>query len=255
MSASTSVMPNNLKSDKSATTALLLCLFLGYFGAHRFYAGKIGTGILMIITLGGFGIWTLVDLITIACVSFTDSQGRDLEFTKRAPGKVIAWVLGTFILFFGCFIGLIVSVVVAGTGPAVQVVHAQMDAIKAGDYDKAYALTSPEFQSGTKMDDFKGFASSYKELKDNTDITLNDRTINADGTAVLKGSVTSKDGSTAAIVYEMVKVDGVWKIQSINIKPNKTATKTVDAKPAPAADENSDAKTSADDNSDNASSN
>lgn len=49
----------------SWTTALLLCIFLGIFGAHRFYAGKIGTGILMLITGGGVGIWVLIDLIMI----------------------------------------------------------------------------------------------------------------------------------------------------------------------------------------------
>lgn len=55
---------------------LLLCIFLGGFGAHRFFAGKIGTAFLMIITLGGVGIWWLVDLITIAVGKFKDKQGN-----------------------------------------------------------------------------------------------------------------------------------------------------------------------------------
>ncbi len=63
-------------SDKSFVATLLLCIFLGYLGVHRFYVGKVGTGILMLITLGGFGIWTLIDLIMIIVGSFKDKQGR-----------------------------------------------------------------------------------------------------------------------------------------------------------------------------------
>lgn len=64
-------------SDKLRLGALLFCVFLGVFGAHRFYVGKIGTGILTIVTLGGVcGIWPFVDLILIIIGSFRDKQGR-----------------------------------------------------------------------------------------------------------------------------------------------------------------------------------
>ena len=65
-------------SSKSWLVTLLLCIFLGGLGVHRFYTGKIGTGILMLITLGGLGIWVLVDLIMIAVGKFKDKQGREL---------------------------------------------------------------------------------------------------------------------------------------------------------------------------------
>ena len=66
-------------SPRSRLGALLFCLFLGVFGAHRFYVGKIGTGVLTILTFGGLcGLWPLVDLILIAVGSFRDKKGRRL---------------------------------------------------------------------------------------------------------------------------------------------------------------------------------
>jgi hypothetical protein len=55
---------------------LALAAILGPFGAHRFYAGKTGTGILMLCTLGGAGLWYLYDLIVVAGGSFRDSEGK-----------------------------------------------------------------------------------------------------------------------------------------------------------------------------------
>ncbi|HEV8598213.1 MAG TPA: TM2 domain-containing protein [Gemmatimonadales bacterium] len=62
-------------SDKSRAVALALCIPLGVFGAHRFYVGKIGTGLLQLCTLGGMGLWWLYDLITIASGEFRDADG------------------------------------------------------------------------------------------------------------------------------------------------------------------------------------
>jgi TM2 domain-containing membrane protein YozV len=66
-------------SDKSFMATLLFCLFLGTFGVHRFYVGKIGTGILMLLTFGGLGIWMLIDFIMIVCARFRDKQGFLIE--------------------------------------------------------------------------------------------------------------------------------------------------------------------------------
>lgn len=67
-------------SPKSRLVALLLCWFLGWAGAHRFYAGKVGTAIAMICTFGGFGIWVLIDMIMIILGAFRDKQGRVLFY-------------------------------------------------------------------------------------------------------------------------------------------------------------------------------
>jgi hypothetical protein len=63
-------------SDKSRGIAFILAMVLGVFGAHRFYVGKTGTGILMVCTFGGLGIWYLYDVIMIASGQFTDAEGQ-----------------------------------------------------------------------------------------------------------------------------------------------------------------------------------
>ena len=63
-------------SPKSRLAALLLCFFFGLFGVHRFYVGKVVTGLLELVTFGGLGIWTIIDFILIIVGSFKDSKGR-----------------------------------------------------------------------------------------------------------------------------------------------------------------------------------
>ena len=74
-------------SPRSRLVALLFCILLGWIGVHRFYVGKIGTGILMVVTIGGLGIWALIDLILIAVGSFRDKEGRRvIQWTE--PGSI-----------------------------------------------------------------------------------------------------------------------------------------------------------------------
>ena len=63
---------------KSFMRAILLCWFLGIFGIHRFYTGYKRLGVLQLLTLGGFGIWWLIDLIMILCRSYKTASGDDL---------------------------------------------------------------------------------------------------------------------------------------------------------------------------------
>ena len=67
-------------SSKSQLTTTLLCILpawiVGIAGIHRFYLGKIGTGIAMLLTLGGLGIWTLIDFIYVVSGSMKDKEGK-----------------------------------------------------------------------------------------------------------------------------------------------------------------------------------
>ncbi|MDQ5957653.1 MAG: hypothetical protein QG614_628 [Patescibacteria group bacterium] len=70
---------NRKEFNKDWIITLLLAIFLGTFGIHRFYNKKIGTGILMLITFGGFGLWQLIDIILIVTETFKNKSGHILK--------------------------------------------------------------------------------------------------------------------------------------------------------------------------------
>lgn len=89
------VVTQSTMSDKSKVAAALLSFFLGMFGIHRFYLGRVGSGVVMlicsilgwittIIFVGYFlvaivAIWDVIDFIRILCNSLVDAQGRKLR--------------------------------------------------------------------------------------------------------------------------------------------------------------------------------
>ena len=68
----------SLKDNKGLVT-LLLCLLLGYLGAHRFYTGHIVIGVVQLLTFGGCGIWWLIDLIMLLTGAFKDADGKIIK--------------------------------------------------------------------------------------------------------------------------------------------------------------------------------
>lgn len=66
-------------SEKGFVPTILLCFFLGVLGIHRFYVGKIGTGIVQLLTMGGLGIWTMVDFIMVVTGNFKDKDGLPVK--------------------------------------------------------------------------------------------------------------------------------------------------------------------------------
>ena len=67
-------------NDKNFVLVATFCFLLGAFGVRRFYRGKIISGVLMVFTIGGLGIWALVDFVIVCFGEFTDSQGIKIKY-------------------------------------------------------------------------------------------------------------------------------------------------------------------------------
>ena len=80
-----------IEPQKSWIATVLLCQFLGTLGMHRFYTGHIITGILQLLTFGGFGIWVLIDLIMIYTDSFKDDMNLLLTRMERVRLNVYTY--------------------------------------------------------------------------------------------------------------------------------------------------------------------
>jgi hypothetical protein len=84
-------------SERSRGVALILGVFGGFLGLHRFYAGKIGTGIAQILTLGGMGVWWLYDLVLVVAGEFRDIHDLRIrrwgvEQSAESSGATVAQV-------------------------------------------------------------------------------------------------------------------------------------------------------------------
>jgi TM2 domain-containing membrane protein YozV len=75
----TPVSPEVTEQRNKWITCLLLCWFLGILGVHRFYTGHMGIGVIQLFTLGGCGIWTIIDLIIIVTGNFKDADGNPIK--------------------------------------------------------------------------------------------------------------------------------------------------------------------------------
>jgi hypothetical protein len=96
--------------------------------------------------------------------------------------------------------------------------HEQLSALKSGNIESAYNMTSKAFQQTTSMDNYKSFVEKYPILKNYKSVSFTERKIE-NGSGYLAGIIESADGSQMKIEYQLVKEDGKWKIQAMQLTP------------------------------------
>ncbi len=94
-----------IEPQKSWIATVLLCQFFGTLGVHRFYTGRIISGIFQLLTFGGFGIWVLVDLVMIISGDFKDSYNRPLD-QQPVMGGSRDWMTTAFLCLFLGWLGV-----------------------------------------------------------------------------------------------------------------------------------------------------
>lgn len=88
-----------MENKKNWLVTLLLAWFLGGWGIHRFYSGHIAYGVIQLLTLGGCGIWALIDFINLCFGNYTDANGQELAEYNPTAGKTIFFIwLGLVVL-------------------------------------------------------------------------------------------------------------------------------------------------------------
>lgn len=101
-----------MEPEKSFVTTWLLSLFLGQFGADRFYLGQMGLGFLKLLTCGGCGIWALIDLIRVLAGSVKDKYGRPLRGLRE--NQNLAIIVSVVVIVLGVGINGCASIVDSG---------------------------------------------------------------------------------------------------------------------------------------------
>lgn len=209
--------PSLTQSQKSPILVLILCVLLGVFGVHRFYVGKNGSGSLMLLTLGGLGIWLLVDLILIVSNKFDDAKGNRIELTQNPSSfKKTTMIIGAIVAWFLLFVGVIFAFVLFLTSGLIYSIDQQLSALQSGNMEKAYSYTSKDFQKATSLSEFKKFIDQYPSLKNNESSFFNERVIE-NNVGIVKGTLTAKDGAKTPITYRLIWEDGKWKILNISV--------------------------------------
>lgn len=146
---------------KSFMTTWLLSLLLGSLGVDRFYLGKIGTGVAKLLTGGGLGIWSIVDLIITLTGNARDKDGRPLE--GYPENKKTAWIVTGVVWFIGVVVGILFTVVSIASTAAMMEQLQKSPATQSGAAEDTAATESAPAPSSGNANDANSFVVTVSE--------------------------------------------------------------------------------------------
>jgi hypothetical protein len=137
--------------------------------------------------------------------SLSSNQGKVM--------KIILAILAVIIIA----IGLLFYFTSGLTGVA----NEQLSAIKSGNIEAAYGMTSSAFQKETSIENFKSYVEKYPILKNYKSVSFSERKFE-NSMGYISGVIEDTDGSKLKIEYQLIKEDGKWKIQGMRLSTLKT---------------------------------
>lgn len=148
-----------------------------------------------------------------------NNQADQSEKKKKgvSPWTWVALGCGTMAIFSITGIALFVFFIVKVTAVPVEVANSQLKAIRGGDIDAAYRLTSRSFRDRVSLIEFEEFVGETPVLAENEKASFNDRNI-TNRTAKISGTIESSGGRMAEVEYSFVLEKGKWRINSIRIE-------------------------------------
>lgn len=226
-------------SNKSFLVTWLLSLLLGVFGVDRFYLGKVGTGILKLVTFGGLGIWALIDLILVLANKTRDKQGLPLEGYDRHK-KVALIVTGVVFL-----LSIVVNSARAGSAPSsapvvstpkVATAAQTASATPAPTKDPAVAAAEAEAAAKAKAEadaaaKAKAEADAAAKAQAEAEAAAKRGTVSQQNALrkaadYLDYTAFSRTGLIEQLVYEKYSAeDSTWAVDRVTVDWNEQAAK------------------------------